>query len=375
MKNIRKFISVLLALVFVLSLLPTYTFADSADKSSKVEKLTAQQFPAIDKPVTIDSKNPLAAQLEGLFETPLKVEGDSDRKIAQYFPRNLSYRQPEVALHVPSGKDYETFFQTSGWKDVADDNGIVVALMIPGANGWKDDETAYSEAAYKFMDARTYYQAQDSAFYLVGYEKGAKVAMSVAAMHADRYAGVAGFGLDDMDVSVLKKAAEAESGAKGVMQSEVAVPVWIGAEKRTDNVNALVEFWKNANECGDEATSGKYADEIYEFPKYLATTNELTYSHASKVMVTIGKDYNNKEFTKNLYGNFLKRVRRQDSGDINSLRSFATNRELGMDYATMDVNGTTREFYVYVPSSVKSGRLSNVPVVFAFHGGGGSGEE
>jgi poly(3-hydroxybutyrate) depolymerase len=46
-----------------------------------------------------------------------------------------------------------------------------------------------------------------------------------------------------------------------------------------------------------------------------------------------------------------------------------------MDYVTMDVDGVKREFYVYVPESVKSGAFTNVPVVFAHHGGGGCGEE
>lgn len=102
----------------------------------------------------------------------------------------------------------------------------------------------------------------------------------------------------------------------------------------------------------------------------MAKTNEITYAHVAKLYVTVGtEDIYSEDFTNNLWSNFLRRVRRQDSGDINALRYFASNDELGMDHETMEVEGVTREFYVYVPSAVKEGRKTKVPVVFVCHGG------
>jgi poly(3-hydroxybutyrate) depolymerase len=68
-------------------------------------------------------------------------------------------------------------------------------------------------------------------------------------------------------------------------------------------------------------------------------------------------------------------VRRQDSGDINALRYFASNDELGMTHEYMEFDGVTREFYVYEPEAVKNGTKTNVPMIIVCHGGGGSGEE
>ncbi|MDO5377165.1 MAG: hypothetical protein Q4G52_02415, partial [Clostridia bacterium] len=76
-----------------------------------------------------------------------------------------------------------------------------------------------------------------------------------------------------------------------------------------------------------------------------------------------------------LWNEFLCRARRQDSGNVGALRYFATPEELGMDYCTAEIDGVNREFYVYVPSEVKAGRVMNVPVVFCHHGSGGAAFE
>ena len=121
--------------------------------------------------------------------------------------------------------------------------------------------------------------------------------------------------------------------------------------------------------------SNAYADEIYIFRPELALDNDMTDQNVAQVRVTIGLEKAKApEFTDELWNSFLRRVRRQDSETINGLRAFATNEELGMERATVEVGGVTREMWIYMPTAVKNG-LSNVPVLFVAHGGGGSGEE
>ena len=328
-------------------------------------------------PYTVDQKNPLAQGFVGLYRVELPMTDGTVREVYQYLPENLPYRQPEVGIGVPAGKDAEAFLEESGWKKLADESGIAVVLMTAGEGGWKADESEYMTAAYKFMDARTYYKAQDSAFYLVGYEDAGAAVMDRVAACSDLYAGAAVFGLDGYDTAVLDKMAVTESAAAGVMQSEVEIPMWIGAKEKTENVEKLIAYWVEANDCAAEyPSSNAFADEIYEYPAYLSKTNEITYANVSKVMVTVGEEnLYSEEFTNYLYHSFLKRVRRQDSGDINALRYFASNDELGMEHVTADFEGVAREFYVYLPEDVKSGKVEKAPMVIACHGGGGSGEE
>lgn len=156
----------------------------------------------------------------------------------------------------------------------------------------------------------------------------------------------------------------------------IALPVWLGASERTDSVAALVEYWKSADDLDSPALSGDFADEIYMFQPWRALSNEVTAAHCSSVMLTLGLDeIKTPAFTENLYKEFLYRVRRQDASYIAALRPFASNLEKGMDYVNLTVEGTRREFYVYVPSAVKNGKISNVPVVIVFHGANGSGDD
>lgn len=325
---------------------------------------------------TVDPKNPLTSQYFGMYAIDLPMADGTIRTLYQYVPTTWIYRQPEVAVGVPSTEDPIEFFEKTGWKEASEAGRFAVILMVAGEGGWKADESEYAYEAFGYMDDRTYLQTQDSAFYMVGYGDAANTVMAHAVTNSELFAGFAALGVDNFDVSILEQGRTTESNAAGVMKSEVAVPMWIAAEEKTPAVEELIAYWRNANECDEAAVSNSYADEIYSFPAYMATTYEMTYAHVSKVYVTLGmEDVYTPEFTNNLWGNFLRRVRRQDSGAINALRYFVSNDELGMDHQYMDVEGVTREFYVYVPSDVKSGKVQNAPVVFVAHGGGGSGEE
>ncbi|MCQ2453749.1 MAG: hypothetical protein MJ136_04195 [Clostridia bacterium] len=360
----KKFVSAFLALIMLLS-------CGMAIAETEVIPMSSVDT----KTFTVDPTDPLTSQYFGLYSNDLTMADGTVRQVYQYVPTSWMYRQPEVAVAVPSDADPVAFFESTGWKEASDNGAFAVVLMMAGEGGWQADESEYTMAAFNFMDARTNLQTQDSAFYMVGYGDAANAVMAHAVVNSELFAGFAAFGVDNFDVTVLELGAE-ESEKEGTPKSAVAVPMWIGAEEKTASVEALIEYWKNANECSDDYVSNSYADEIYSYPEYLAKTNEITYAHVSKVYVTIGEeDVQTPAFTANLWSNFLRRVRRQDSGAINALRYFADNNEMGMDHQYTVVDGVTREYFVYVPEEVKAGEITNVPVVFVAHGGGGSGEE
>lgn len=362
----KKVIPILLASTVLAS---SFAYALAETPVTPITTLDTEKF-------TVDLTNPLASQYFGLYSVELTMEDGTVRTIYQYVPKSWKYRQPEVAVAVPSGEDPVEFFEKTGWKAASEKGSFAVILMTAGKGGWAADESEYAYATFDYMDKRTYLQTQDSAFYMVGYGDAANAVMQHAVTNSELFAGFAALGVDHFDTAILEQGRTEESGAAGIMKSEVAVPMWIACDEKTDAVNELIDYWKSANECSDAFVSNSYADEIYSFPEYMAKTNEITYAHVAKLYVTVGtEDIYSEDFTNNLWSNFLRRVRRQDSGDINALRYFASNDELGMDHETMEVEGVTREFYVYVPSAVKEGRKTKVPVVFVCHGGGGSAEE
>ncbi|MGN8896041.1 alpha/beta hydrolase family esterase [Flavonifractor sp. HCP28S3_F3] len=356
---------------------PPANESPAASQPAVAEKVSATLLAdVVTETVDVDPADPLGTELSGLYSVELELEDGGSRMLYHYIPDTVGYRQPAVAIGVPAAQAADQFIEDSGWKTVAEENGMHLILMVCGEDGWTEDESDYTTAAFGYMDDREYIQMQDSAFYMVGYEDAADAVMAFAVENSEKFAGFAAFGVDNFDTALLDAAKNEPSNADGVMKSEVAVPMWIGASEETESVSALIDYWKSANNCGDEVFSNQYAEQVYQFPEYMANTNEITYDNCSKVLVSIGRDdTQSPEFTSYLYNDFLKRTRRQDSGDINALRPFATNEEKGMDYHTLEVEGVTREFYVYVPTDVANGRYDSVPVVFAFHGGGGSGEE
>ena len=355
--------------LLTLSLLAAPASALAATEATPITELDSLE-------VVGDPANPLTSQYFGLYSVDLTMEDGTGRVVYQYIPDSWFYRQPEVAIAVPAGEDPFDFFTATGWKALMDEQGFAALLMVAGDEGWQADESEYVYSVFDYMDGRTYLQTQDSAFYMVGYGDGANAVMAHAVTNSELFAGFAALGIDDFDAAILEQGRTEESKAAGIMKSEVKVPMWIGVEEMTDSAAEVVAYWKDANDVNVAPLSNAFADEIYLFPTYMILDNDLVDQHVASVRVTVGLEESlTPEFTDELWNNFLRRVRRQDSADINSLRAFATNDELGMDHVTADIDGITREFYVYVPTNVASGYVQNVPAVIVFHGGGGSGEE
>lgn len=327
--------------------------------------------------VVVDPANPLGTMLKGWYSVDVAPEEGTTRQIYHYVPERLTYRQPAVAIGIPSGENAVDFVTKTGWLEQADQQGFSLIVMTAAADGWQSSDIAYAQATFAYMDARKWLQMQDSAFYFIGYGDSANVILHEALTQSELLAGCAAFGVDSFDTTLLTEAQDAPSAMEGVSKAEVHLPIWIGAEEKNETVELLISFWKNCNDYPDaEPVSNVFANEIYTFPRYMALDNDMTDQNVAQVRVTIGlKDVLSKEFTNELWNSFLRRTRRQDSEQINSLRAFATNDELGFDYIKLDVDGVTREMYVYVPTQVKTGKVNHVPVVFVYHGGGGSGEE
>lgn len=64
--------------------------------------------------------------------------------------------------------------------------------------------------------------------------------------NSELFAGFAALGVDHFDTAILEQGRTEESGAAGIMKSEVAVPMWIACDEKTDAVNELLTNWKSA---------------------------------------------------------------------------------------------------------------------------------
>lgn len=360
----RKCIAWLLALVM---LLPVISLADA---------IPIQSYPDTTVLVEVNPEAPLTTAISGLFRYEFELSDGTPRAFIQYLPENLEHRRALTYVAIPDGADPAAFLEESGWKAIADQWRITIVLMLPGEGGWKADETEYSAAAYDYGQARSIYVNDDSAYYLVGYGKGANVVMAEAILNPAVYAGVAALGVDADFAATMAVSKATESANPGQLISEVPLPVWVGSAEKSAELDAVVKYWCAANECSDFPLSSIYAEEIYAPLPYEGLTFEMTGQRLSKVIVSLGeRDYLATDFVDYLWSEFLYRARRQDSYTVGALRYNITPEELGMDYVSMVVDGITREFRVYVPTDVGEGKFDSVPLLFTFHGGGGNGYE
>ena len=358
----KSLVSMLLVLCLLLTLLAPALAEISVTPMSEVD---TENF-------TIDWSDPLNSLIFGMYSHELTMQDDSTRTLYQYIPTTWRYAQPEVAVAVPSGEDPIAFFENTGWKDAAEKGPFAVVLMT--AEDWTDQDE-YVAAAYKFMNDRANVRTLKVAFYMVGYGDSANAVMKFAMTNNDTLAGVAAFGVDSFDNSLIELGKTTDTALAGVKKCDVPVPMWIGVEEKTANAEELINYWKAVDQVSDQKFSNDFADEIYFYPAYKSTTFEKTYQNIASVYVTEGlEDVCTPAFTDNLYFNFLGRVRRTYSQTIRPLQYYATTEELGYDHYTFELNGVTREYWVYVPTAVKSSG-EKAPLVLMGHGGGDSGEE
>ena len=74
--------------------------------------------------VNVDPANPLGPQFTGLYSFDVALEDGTVRQLYHYVPESLSYRQPAVAIGVPTGEDPVAFMEKTSWKALADEQGF-----------------------------------------------------------------------------------------------------------------------------------------------------------------------------------------------------------------------------------------------------------
>ena len=329
----------------------------------------------LENPV-INWADPLNSLMFGMFSDEVAMADGSTRTLYQYIPTTWRYGQPEVAVAVPSGSDPIAFFEETGWKDAAENGPFAVILMT--ADDWTDQDE-YVTACYAYMNKRANVHTLKVAFYMVGYGDAANQVVEFAVTNNDTLAGVAAFGVDGFDNSLLELGRTTDTAVAGVKKADMPTPIWLGVEEKTAEAEELIAYWKEVAKVSDQQFSNAYADEVYFFPSYLSNTFEKVYQNIASVYVTEGlEDVYTPEFTNNLYFNFLSRVRRVYSETLRPLSYYATTEELGFEHYEFMLHDDAknadvgREYWVYEPSKIPE---EGAPVVFVAPGGSDSGEE
>ncbi len=352
------------------------------------ETLVAKELPkAEDIHIDFDDYNGQKIQGYYNFNCVVSKDAEGNKKIRTakfYIPEGTVFNQPTVFVGVPNGVDTGEFLVKSGWKDLADKKKLHIVMMEPENEKWDqgEDDIRYIQELNTDVSYRPFFCAFSSNFYGIGYGESSDALRKSSQQNPKSWAGIALLGDTDMTETELKHLENTDSKVKGVPVADVMTPAWIVASEKDEGTKVLLDFYKHANHAQENKADEDFATEVYLPQKGGSVDDEwcaeTIYDEADwKACV-------NEEYSEKVYDNLFDGVYRYPGNANGALRRPGDIFERGFEYFQTKVSGGykdeneeertyNREWYVYVPDSVDTSKPA--PLVFVFHGAGGSGNE
>ena len=176
--------------------------------------------------------------LTGYFKVSLT--GDfADREVRYYIPDTATIRPYYHFIAVPDGVDADQFLVDSGWKQVADETGECLYVLLPdqSTGTWGDPaaEKAYLDAAKSYHSGGgASYFTTFGEFYLVGYGAGAPVLEAWAAENPHLVIGQAYVEADSYGLENLRVAGAVSYGWKHMTDGDIRDRDGDGVNERVD---------------------------------------------------------------------------------------------------------------------------------------------
>ena len=343
---------------------------------AKAGTLTLSPLPTDFSSLKIDPQHFTTLPYWGFFERTVTINGVA-RTFKIYLPEGFKVGDPTLFIIPKAKRETAEFLEQSGWKDIADKNKIML-LIAETKDAWNTQagEIKYLNAMLGETRNRSYFVTYGANFYMVGYGDGATVAQKYVMQDPRMWAGLATFGSVEISGQYMDEMGNKPSDFSYVPMKEVPMPVWCVVPSVRGHTEKVINYWKKANHDEDNYYSNQFANYIY-LPSAAYKPSQNDAENVAKVQVTVSQDAtkNNPKLNQVVWSDFLSKTRRYLGIANGNLRSYVEPEQLGAVRKTMEVDGYTREWYEYVPASVKANPDKAVPLVVAMHGRGGSGQE
>ncbi|MDF2523492.1 MAG: hypothetical protein K0R31_1133 [Clostridiales bacterium] len=326
----------------------------------------------------LDPMNLYAQVFQGKFLQKADIKGAESRPVLVYLPEGLPHCYPSVFVVPADGQTAEQCFQESGWKEVADKYKFHLFILEPKNGKWdlgnSEAENAYLNAAFTLTRSNPYYNTIKNTYYLVGYKEGGTVAQQFAMKNPTIWAGLATFDGSNVSKSYMEKVGAQPSDDKNISMKDVPLPVWNINSKTGETEESVINYWKNANKSEKRSLKSDYAT-VY-MPSRINADSLLDEEPIAEVWITEKKNASqyDEQFNEVVWESFLSKTQRYVGIANGDLRPAKTYKELGIERRTQVVDGYMREWYEYIPTSVKKNPDAKVPMLMAFHGGSQTGE-
>lgn len=341
-------------------------------------KLIAQTLPDAAS-LTVDPMNYYRQVLHGYYNFDCIVSDGVVRTAKFYVPEGSVYNQPTVFIGVPANRPTDEFLQESGWKDLADERHLYIVLMEAenGAWGGDDKEIPYITALNEDVNFRPFFCAFSSRFFAYAYGETAAILGRQSRLYPKCWAGVALLGPVGMSADEKAMLDSTQTRVPGVSHSQVQMPVWLNSPVQDENFDRMVQWYRAANHSAGQATvqgtctlwqpeAGGTIDEHWCSVVAVDTAAEvLGAGYAAQVYDTAFAGISR------FPGNANGALRRYPSLESRGFRKFSAPVAGGYRPDGSDLY--MREWWVLRPDSIPADKPC--PLVFVFHGAGGSGDE
>ena len=340
-----------------------------------------------------DPKNPYVPKFSGTFELPVEYAGKKRRMLA-YVPKDIRESTAGILVLGENGQTADDLLEHSGWCEIADTEEckerLIVFFLEPENGSWNTDEAygtpdgdvAYINAAALAAADRKLFCVHESKFYLVGCKEGGVLANMAAAYDPAFFAGVASVGGSAVSEQYLTDCGQAYAlnldgfedpeHRKNIRKQDIPMPAWIIDDPTvsTGTGDAILTYWRNACEAeeGRQLSPDQYEYYRVKETPYSSNQEKEAYRVCHSSISGASEQYA-KRLQRRIWKDFLYRQRRWMSSPGGELRMTKDPvRDLGMEYHYEEFDGWMREWYVYIPQSVRCNPDKKVPLVLAMHG-------
>jgi len=313
----------------------------------------------------------------GLYQRQVSLADGTERTYKVYIPSTAAYGDDPTYLAVPDGVDTAEFLVKSGWIDIAEDekNAIILCVFEPDNKKWGENEDEYMDKAFQDMYSpnglRSFVYTSDFNWRWTGYGRGGELVMRYALKNPMLFAALAVNGTLKISNEELRESGEIYFvNSRGHAYTEwpnkkIPVPIWLMGEEN----EAVVDYWKQANECTNEKTELK---DGYLFCQNPLSANIMTFDQkVGQVKVTPqAPSFYDQEANQKIF-RFLHSFARCGMNSPYANMLYNAPDDSFFKRESMVVDGMEREWYVHLPVGYTG--KEPLPVVFYFHGSGQSG--
>ena len=319
---------------------------------------------------TFNPEKPYDGVMSGEFNN-VAITVEADTGLATYYlPEGLQSWANAVIVLTPDNTTAEAFADTETgmqWKALCDANKMAVAFLAPVDGTWNLDGQGADDGAIVnqlYFTMRSKSVKLDAPFSmdkthtaLVGYDEGGAAALLFGAEYATDFANITAVDAPAVPTDVLAAIGEQvvipfpADGTQAiaemnVLAKNVPTPVWF-INSATENV---LDYYVAAGKA-QQTEANEYAPVVY------AAENK-----AVRIWVT-DESIQSAETIWNAFAGQNKRfMGMEDGGRV----EFVVDQSTGFTFNEEVINGETRRWITYVPSSYDGSKA--VPVVMSIHG-------